>query len=538
MTTELLAQLADRVRGSVGMLVVTGPSGAGKSSLLRAGLLPALAKGALGPGSQDWPHLVITPGSAPLDELAVHLAQLAGVNSAEIRESLAEHPDTAHLNVRQTLLACAAQHAGSEPRVSPDRLVLIVDQFEELFTVVSDQAERAAFIASLCAMAGVGRGTTELPPAIVVLGLRADFLSDCTAYAPLAEAVRSSVFLVGPMTEVELRSAVAGPAAAAGLSIEAGLVDNVLAELRSTGTAGGFDSGALPLLSQAMLLTWEHREGTTLTHHGYAAGGGLHNGIQKSAEAAYGNLTPAQQEAAQRMFLRMVTFTDHGNPTRCRIQLNDLNRGSSTSDDVSATLEEFTNKRLITLREDTAEIVHEALVHTWQRLKAWIDQDREWLRLHRELESAANMREENGRDPAFLYHGSRLAAVLESVNKTNSTVPLGAQQFLDSSRSHERRRTSKLRSFWKLVGLLAVVVIFTGGVVFQQHIFFNMAIADRLADNSQSLAQIGYAPSSFAPCAPPGAPPTSRPGWPSGPPPSHSPTVATVTHYGPSFSML
>jgi conflict system STAND superfamily ATPase len=126
------------------------------------------------------------------------------------------------------------------------------------------------------------------------------------------------MFVVGPMTEIELRSAITGPTEAAGLSIEAGLVDNVLAELRSTTNAGGFDPGALPLLSQAMLLTWEHREDMTLTRHAYATGGGLRNGIQKSAEAAYLNLTPAQQEAAQMLFRRMVTFTDHGQLTRCQ----------------------------------------------------------------------------------------------------------------------------------------------------------------------------------------------------------------------------
>ncbi|MGH3753789.1 MAG: helix-turn-helix domain-containing protein [Pseudonocardiaceae bacterium] len=487
MTTQLLAQLAGRVRGGVGMQVVTGPSGAGKSSLLRAGLLPALAKGTLGPGSQDWPQLVITPGPAPLDELAVHLAQLASVNSAEVRESLAEHPDTAHLNVRQALLACAAQHAGSEPRISPSRLVVIVDQFEELFTVVIDKAEREAFITSLCAMAGVGRRSTELPPAIVVLGLRADFFSDCTAYPPLAEAVRSGVFVVGPMAEVELRSAITGPAAAAGLSIEAGLVDNVLAELRSTGTAGGFDSGALPLLSQAMLLAWEHREGTTLTRHAYAAGG-LRNGIQVSAEDAYHNLTPAQQEAARMMFLRMVTFTDHGQPTRRRIQLNDVTVGSSTADDVRAVLEEFTSKRLITLGDGTAEMVHEVLVYTWQRLGSWIDQDRERLRLHSELAGAARVWEENGQDPAFLYRGARLAAVLENLDETASTAPLSVQSFLDSSRSHEKRRTRKLNGLRKLVGLLAVVALLAGGTAFQQYRAGLNLASSQFAANSLLLA--------------------------------------------------
>jgi conflict system STAND superfamily ATPase len=140
------------------------------------------------------------------------------------------------------------------------------------------------------------------------------------------------------------------------------------------------------------------------------------------------------------------------------IQLNDLNLGSSTADDANATLEEFTNKRLITLREDTAEIAHEVLVYTWQRLVSWIDQDRERLRLHSEPASAASVWEKNGQDPAFLYYGSRLTAVLENLNKTDSTVPPSVQSFLDSSRSHERRRTRKLCGLRKLVGLLATVV--------------------------------------------------------------------------------
>ena len=490
-TIDLLKKLTKRVRGGVSMLVVTGPSGAGKSSLLRAGLLPALAKGKLGPGSQDWPQLVITPGSAPLAELALHLAQLAGVNNAEVRKSLAEHPDTAHLTARQALLACAAQQAGSEPRTSPSRLVLVVDQFEELFTMVSDKAEREAFITSLCAMAGVGCNTTELPPAIVVLGLRADFLSDCTAYAPLAESLGSGMFVVRPMTEAELRSAITGPAEVAGLSIEAGLVDYVLTELSSTTTDGGFDPGALPLLSQAMLLTWEYREDMALTRHAYAAGGGLRDGIQKSAEEAYDKLTPGQQEAVRMLFRRMVTFTDKNQPTRCKIQLNDLNVGSSSAADVNAALAEFANKRLVTLDEDTVEIVHEVLVHTWERLKSWIDQDLEWLRLSKELESAARLWEEKGKDQAFLYSGSRLAGVLENVNETDSAVPSSVKSFLASARSQEnqeKRKVWKLRRLRDSVVLLAVVALLVGVGSFFQYRSLRQADAIKEAERSRFLA--------------------------------------------------
>src|SRR5215813_9997935 len=229
---RLAAQLAARVtRG--GLVVVTGASGAGKSSLLRAGLLPILARGQQIPGSGRWPRVVMTPTKDPLTELAVRLAALGGEDTAAIRDRLARHPDQAHLAVWPTVLAAAADEDERCPAsdAGTARLVLIVDQFEQVFTLNADpegEAQRQAFITALCAAAANPVGPGQEPPALAMIAVRGDFWDWCAAYPELAGALQDGQFVVGPMTESELRLAITGPADAAGLHIEPALTGTIL----------------------------------------------------------------------------------------------------------------------------------------------------------------------------------------------------------------------------------------------------------------------------------------------------------------------
>ena len=216
---------------------------------------------------------------------------------------------------------------------APPRLVLVVDQFEELFTAGEDadvgRAEREAFIAALHAAATCPAGPQKLPPALVVAAVRADFLGRLIAYPPLKAALDAGLFTVGPMSEAELRLAMTGPAAEAGLAVEPALVEAVIAELRE-GAGGGLGSGVLPLMSQAMAATWERREGSVLTLRAYRRAGGVADAVNRSAQAAYDTLTSAQKDAARLVFTQLTVITADGQFARRRCSQADLHSPGTT----------------------------------------------------------------------------------------------------------------------------------------------------------------------------------------------------------------
>jgi hypothetical protein len=291
------------------MIVVTGASGAGKSSLLRAGLLPALARGLQLPGSAGWQRMVLTPTMHPLAELATHLAVLGGGDTVATLRELTNDPGQAHLAVQQAVLADATRRADGRPLPGgePERLAVIIDQFERVFTLSSGadgESERQAFITALCAAATNPAGPRSEPPALVVIAVRGDFWDRCAAYPELARALQAGQFVVGPMSESDLRRAITGPADSAGLELEPALTDTILSDLRAAGSDDR--AGALPLLSQAMLLTWENREGNRLTIRGYGQTGGVGHAVQVSADAVYDDL-PAEQQRLAREMLRNMT---------------------------------------------------------------------------------------------------------------------------------------------------------------------------------------------------------------------------------------
>ena len=302
--TELAVKLTEQLSRS-GLVVVTGASGAGKSSLLRAGLLPVLARGQQVQGSARWPRIVLTPTRDPLTELATRLAVLSGTDMGpSFRDRLAQDPGKAQEVVREALLRNASRSSEGDAR-----LVLIVDQFEQVFTLdpgVDGEAGRHAFIAALCAAAKNPPSPDSTPSAVVVIAVRGDFWDRCAAYPELASELEDGQFVVGPMTESDLRQAIAGPAAAAGLEIDPGLPEAIIRDLRAVG--GEVSAGALPLLSQAMLLTWENREGNRLTSTSYELTSGLGHAIETSANTVYDQLA-AEQQGLARQLLRSMTVS-------------------------------------------------------------------------------------------------------------------------------------------------------------------------------------------------------------------------------------
>ena len=465
-----------------GLLFVVGPSGSGKSSLLRAGVIPALRSGVLGePGSATWPMALFTPGTGPIEELAGQLARVTGLDSSSLAATLRSRPESSAELIRQAMPATeAAKPADGDGRAAghvEQCLVMVIDQFEEVFTACSDERERAAFIAALSAASRRPAGDLR-PAALVVLGLRADFYPHALRYPELVSALQHWQVLVGPMTEPELRSAITEPARKARLEIEDGLVELVLRDLApAAGDAGprtAHESGSLPLMSHALLATWERAGRGRLTVADYQESGGIEGAVASSAERAFGELTGAQQELARQIFLRLVHVADDTADTRRRVSRDEL---LFRDDDAQHVLDLFIDRRLITADTDEVEIAHEALLSAWPRLRGWIDADRAGGRIQRQLSGAAEIWRDSDRDAHALYRGVRLASATDWADDPVHRAGLNVleRDFLQASAEHQaaeeraaRRRTRGLQQLVAALGALTLVAGFLAIFAFQQ----------------------------------------------------------------------
>ena len=469
---QLVQRLAERLCGG-GMLLVAGASGAGKSSLLRAGVMPRLAAGALGQESGRWPRRVMRPTGSPLRELAVNLADLAGVDPVSIYQSLLAAPGEAPLLVEKALGAAASvgldggltAAEGATSVVAP-RLVLVVDQFEELFIADEDnpasQAERDAFVAALHAAASVPAGPARVPAALVVVALRADFLDRVIVYPQLAAAVDAGVFPVGPMSEAELRLTITGPAAEAGLIVEPELIGTVIAELSGECADGGLGAGALPLMSQAMAATWEQREDGVLSIRAYRRAGGVADAVNRGAQAAYDTLTNQQQDTARTVFTQLTVITSDGKLARRQCNRADLYAPAHPAGDIDAVVGIFAARRLLVLADTSVEISHDVLLQAWKQLREWLAEDHLGRALHSQVVSDAHLWDTNQRAPSYLYQPGRLAEIATAATRWAATPthypPLAptAVAFLDAAHRAARRTIQRRRAV--ITGLLALTL--------------------------------------------------------------------------------
>jgi WD domain, G-beta repeat len=428
LTADLITRLDERLNTG-GIQIVVAPSGAGKSSLLHAGLLPKLTDGAL-PGSGDWPVLTLTPTANPLAALATQVTALNGADLA------ADPP---------ALLAALRGHVDTTARVA-----VVVDQFEELFTLCADDQQRRAFIALLHDLAEAG--------VLVVLGVRADFYAACANYPQLREALQDRQLVVGPMLDTELREAIRNPARDVDLDVEAGLVELLLRDLGDTGT-GDYAPGRLPLLAHALRSTWQQRHGHTLTVDGYLATGGIHRAVARTAEDVYADLDQTGQPMARTLFLRLVKIGDGGSDTRRRVTRTELLRGLDI-DVASPVVDAFTQKRLLTQDQDTVEITHEALLHAWPRLAEWIGTDRAGNLIRQDLDDAAAHWDRNRNDTSTLYRGTRLEAARTwaAARPNQADLSPTVSAFLIAS-THQSHRTARVRR--AVIVVLSVLALLT-----------------------------------------------------------------------------
>ncbi len=500
-TSELVGRLASHVsRG--GPIVVTGASGVGKSSLLLAGLLPALSRGLQLPGSQYWRRMVITPTRDPLSELATCLAVVGGADAAGIRAGLVCDPSRAHLAVRQAVVAGSARRAvgRSAQDGEEDRLLLVVDQFEQIFTLNAGpdgEPDRRAFISALCAAATHPAGPDCRPPALVVIAVRGDFWDQCAAYPDLADALQHGQFIVGPMNESDLRLAFTGPADAAGLRIDPSLMTVLMADLRAA--EGDPTVGVLPLLSQAMLLTWENREGDRLTSHGYGQAGGLIRAVQTSADSTFDAMSALQQGIAREVLRSMVVVGREGRIARRPVARADLYYvvPNIEKSQVDAVLEAFAAKRLIVLDRDTAQIAHDALPAAWPRLRGWLEEDRAASILHGQLADDSAAWISQNKDSSFLYRGTQLAAVRQAAigwsadPDSHTALTTSERRFLLASEIAAARGRRQRRVLAVALVLLLIASVAGAGIAVSSAHTANrqrdLAVSNQLAAQSESL---------------------------------------------------
>ena len=346
-----------------GVLTVVGPSGSGKSSLVRAGVVASLVRGGTS-------VLVTTPGARPMDSLT-----------------------------------------GLKDR---GRQTLVVDQAEEVVTQCEDPAERERYFAALAAHVGAGGA--------LVLSLRADHLGDLAPYPVIARVLEDGLYLLGPMSEPDLRRAIEGPARRSGLRLEPGLVDLLVREVEG-------EPAALPMLSHVLRETWERREGPTLTVDGYRATGGIRDAVSRSAESLYDAMDDSQRSRLRGLLLRLVMPTEDGDPVRARVP-----RSKIAGDDAHRRLvEQLVDARLVSIDGDNVQIAHEALVRVWPRLRGWLDDDVDGQRIFRHLAGAADAWDGMGRPESELYRGTRLGRTLEWRDRATPDLSDTETAFLDAS---------------------------------------------------------------------------------------------------------
>ncbi len=425
-TLEMLQQGRGR------LLTLLGASGSGKSSLLRAGVLPALDGAASSstapPTEASWQTLIIKPGSHPLETLAAHLIpvlEAEGDHLAATRQLLDNMTaDSRALHLRLRLAWREAP---------PDQhLLLIVDQFEEIFTLCHDEEARERFIENLLYAASAREGRL-----ILLLAMRADFYHHCADYRHLARQMASQQLLVGAMNEVELRRAIEEPARVVGLRFEPGLVETILADVSE-------QPGSLPLLQHALLELWERREQGALTLRAYHDLGGVAGAVAQRADSIYADFDPDEQTIVRRIMLRLTQPGQGTADTRRRVPKQELLSGDQTGQ-IEAVIRQLVEARLVTTTLETAthtetvEVVHEALIRGWQRLRGWLDEDRAALHTHRRLTEAALAWQRGAQDDGYLYRGARLAEAEIWAEQYGAEMNDLERDFLAASIAHRTR---------------------------------------------------------------------------------------------------
>lgn len=452
--SDLIKRLLKRLEASGdsgNFLAIVGPSGSGKSSVIRAGLIPALRRGEIA-NSKNWFYIELVPGQNPFEELEAALLRIAINPPESLINQLME-------NERGVLRAIK--------RVLPEQnstLFLLIDQFEELFTQVTDDDVRRLFLDNIINACLDSNNQVK-----IVVTLRADFYDQPLQYVEFGELMRSRTESILPLNRKEIEEAIVEPSRRIGVGLESGLTNAIVRDVYQ-------QSGALPLLQYALTELFERREGRFLTLKAYQDIGGTLGALAKRAETVYEEFT-GDKNAIKQMFLRLVTLGEGTEDTRRRVFMEELLSIGDKPKDMQNVIETFTRYRLLTLDHDpqtraaTVEVAHEALLRQWERLRDWLNEDRESLRLHRQLITSANEWEKSTQDNSYLLTGTRLGMFQEwtetsqiALNERESHYLLSSiqrQKELEKQEQERLQREAELerRSRFR-IRLLAIVMTF------------------------------------------------------------------------------
>lgn len=452
------------------VLIVGGPSGSGKSSLVRAGLVPSLGAG-VAPGSERWRCLIMTPGPDPMQALNECLEPCGGLTQLlERSESGYNHDDS------------------DEPTI-----VLVIDQFEEIFTLV-DVPEKNQFLSLLATLTKAGSSNLKL-----TLVVRADFYAECAREPWLAQRITNNQVLVGPMTSNELRQAIVEPAREAGYALEPGLVSAIIEE-------AGSESGSLPLVAHALVETWVRRTDNMLTLEGFQDSGGVAGAISQSADATYEHqLDDAGRDATRSLMLKLVNPGDGTPDTRRVVDRNEILQpaeGSGESSVLADVIAKLTAARLLTVDDSKVQIAHEALLRNWPRLRQWIEESRDDLRMRRKISVQAEEWQSEGRETDLLYHGTPLHASLDWREEHPDQLGVLENTFLDSSKQRQEDNEARAlagkrraRRLWSIaIASLAMLAIgATLSSIFAYRAFRDSEEHARMAEEATVQANYRFA---------------------------------------------
>jgi len=464
-------------------LAVVGPSGSGKSSVVKAGVIPALRRGRL-EGSKNWFIVEMVPSTDAVRELEAALLAVAIYPPDDLGEQLRASDEGLARVVHQIL-----------PK-DKSELVIFIDQFEEVFTQTFDNAVRIHFMRSI--LKAVEDPASRLR---VIITIRADFYDKPLLYPEFGALVRERTEIVLPLNRAELSRTITGPAERVGVIVEEGLVETIIQEVSE-------EPGALPLLQYALTENFERRQGRVMTLMAYLESGGVLGSLARRAEELHNEMTPEQQEAVRQLFLRLVTLGEGTEDTRRRILWSELAFTQEQDDPLQTVLDRFGKFRLLTFdndpqtREPTIEVAHEALIRQWERLRQWLANSREDLRIQRRLSMAVVEYRNAGQDPSFLASGSRLTQFETLITSQDIVLTQEERHYIlasidkrqEAARQEEARRQREARLEKRnrqfLRGLVAVLsVAFIGALILSGFAINQSIIAQNERDRAEREAE-------------------------------------------------
>jgi energy-coupling factor transporter ATP-binding protein EcfA2 len=421
---RLVEDLLGRVKESRAIFII-GPAGSGKSSLVRAGLIHALKQGAIkNLHSERWLYETMRPGREPIKDLARTFSRL---KSLELEEYF-----RTHANQNNVLNECA------ESVLSPredQRFVLFVDQFEEVFTQISQEEERLAFLNMLVYAATVENGRV-----IVLFAVRSDFVSNFAMYPQLNALLNQQFVQIGAMRADELVSAIAQPALRVGLRMDSDLISNIINDMKG-------EPGALPLMQFALkdLFDSQQEKGslTALTLNDYLMRGGIHMSLERHADHSFAALSESEQQLARSIFSALIEIGRGTADTPRTALFDEVIPANTKAEDVKRVVQKLADARLITTDEqagkDTVMISHGKLIEAWPWLRKLVNENRDVIILQNKIANDAQEWEENHRDPSYLYTGTRLANILGQRKVKRLILGTLSQEFVDSAEAWQKK---------------------------------------------------------------------------------------------------